>query len=190
MSKARLNNSASNMQSNCCEREISLRLRRQSEWCSIHSYRGSLPLQKECNGARNTLFERNHGFGRGNTGDFLNLIIKQILQMFVVAGIEFNQDRVGACGEVALHNLGNVDELVDCLLVHRATFELDTDVSAGTEAQKLRADLITTSGDDAFLNHARHTLMDGSAGHTAMGSNFLETPTCVNRDDSKDFTIQ
>ena len=110
--------------------------------------------------------------------------------MLVVARVEFHQDGVRAGGEVAFHDFGNFVELVDRLLVHRAAFELDADVGASAETQKLRTHLIAASGDDALFDHAHDTLMDGSARHTAMCSNLLETAAGVDGDDSKDLTIQ
>ena len=67
----------------------------------------------------------------------LHLVVQQIHQMLVVAGIYLGQHGVRTSGEVAFYNFGNLAQLSNYRLIHGALFQLDSYVSAGSVSKGL-----------------------------------------------------
>ena len=111
--------------------------------------------------------------------DALQLTIQQIHQLFVVAGIELDEHRVGACGEVALHHLRDELQALYHVLVHRTFLEVDADIGTGAVAQTLRVDIEAAASDDVGIDEVLNTLVDGCTGYITLGCHILERDTGI-----------
>ena len=107
-------------------------------------------------------------------GDGLQLIVEQIHELLVIAGIELKKHGVGTSGEMALHDFGDVEQTLHHLLVHVASLEVDTDIGAGGITQALGVDIETAAGDVTILHQVLHTLMNGCTRHTTLCCYVLE----------------
>ena len=99
--------------------------------------------------------------------------------MFVVAGVELDEHRVGAGGEVAFHHLADVFQLGHGVLVHGAFFQLHADIGACAVAQALGVHMIAGTDDDAQVDQSLHALMDGCTRNSAFGCYVFERDTGI-----------
>ena len=113
--------------------------------------------------AVDAVVERDKGLGPGHSLDILNLVVKQLHQVLVVAGIELDKHRVRAGGEMALHYFGDFFKLGNNVAVQRAAFKVDADIGAGAETEYFRVYRVSRPRDDVKVNHALDALMDGRA---------------------------
>ena len=93
------------------------------------------------------LLERDERLGGDNAGDGLQLVVEQIHELLIVARIGFDEHGIGACGEVALHDFGDVDEPLDNVFVHRSALQIQSHVGAGAVSQALGIDVESASED-------------------------------------------
>ena len=109
----------------------------------------------------------------------LQLTVQQLHQLFVILGIELDKHRIRACGEMTLHHLGDVLQLLHHVLVHRTLLQVDAHVGTGAVAQTLRVHVEAAARDDIGIDEVLHTLMDGCTRHIALGSHILEGDTGI-----------
>ncbi len=124
--------------------------------------------------ALNALLQRNERLCRHYAVDALQPAVQQFHQLLVVTGIEFDHHRVGASGEVALHHFGDVHQLLDHILVHRAFLQRDTYIGAGAVAQALGIHVEAAARNDIGIDEVLNALMDSSTRDVTLGSNILE----------------
>ena len=139
--------------------------------------------------AADAVVEGNEGFSADNAGNHLNLVVEEFHEMLVVAGEEFDEHGIGACGEMTFHDLGNLFKFGDDLAVHGSTLEVHADVGACAVAQHFRVDKIAGTGDDVEVNHALDALMDCCTRHTALLCHILGGNAGVAHDDFKNFPV-
>lgn len=88
--------------------------------------------------------------------------------MLVVTGIEFYEHRVGAGGEVAFHNFGNLLELGYNRAIHGTTLKVNADVGASGKSESLWINFIPRAGDDTEVDHTLDALVHGGTRHSAL----------------------
>ena len=125
------------------------------------------------------LVERDECLRRNHSRNHLHLVVEQVHELFVVAGIYLEQHGVGTGGEVAFHYLRDGEQLLHHILVHASAFEVDADVCAGGVAHALGIDIESAAGNHAASDEMLYTLMDGSTRHTAFGRHIFEWDTGV-----------
>lgn len=123
--------------------------------------------------------ERYECLGACDTVNHLDFVVEQIHQMLVVAGVELDEHRVGACGEVALNHFGDFLKLRHHIAVHGSALEVDADVGAGAVTEYLRVDVIARSGDDVKVNHALNALVDSGARDATFSGDIFRGDACV-----------
>ena len=109
------------------------------------------------------LVERYEGFCAGNARYHLYLLVEKLHQVLVVAGVQLDQHRVGAGGEVAFHDFGYLLELGHYFAVHGAALEVHTYVCAGGISEYLGVDIVARACDYLEVYHALQALVYGRA---------------------------
>ena len=113
--------------------------------------------------ALDALVERDEGLGRNNSGYHLHLVVEQIHELFVVAGVHFEQHCVRTGGEVTFHDFGYLLQLLHYVLVHAAAFEVQSYIGACAVAYAFGVDIESAAGYDATIDEVLYTLVDGCA---------------------------
>ena len=67
--------------------------------------------------AFDTLLKRNKRLCSNHTVNILKTTIQQLHQLFIITGIELDEHGIGTGGEVALHHLGDVLQLLNDILM-------------------------------------------------------------------------
>ena len=96
--------------------------------------------------ALDALVERDKSLGRHNSRNHLHLVVEQIHELFVVAGIQLEKHCVRTGGVVALNNLVYVLQLLYHVLVHAAAFEVQSYVGACAVAYAFGVDIESAAG--------------------------------------------
>ena len=63
---------------------------------------------------------------------------------------------------MTFHNLGDVQQSLNDILVHGASLKVKTNVCAGAVAKTFRINVEAATGNDAIFNKVLYSLMDGS----------------------------
>ena len=103
---------------------------------------------------------------------------------------DLDQDTKSAKGALRLHDLRNLLERGNNLVIHGGFLHGDTDIYAELVAQHLRLHMVTGAGDNTIIEHLLHTLMDCSTTHTALVCYVFERNTRTLGDNLQDFTVQ
>ena len=93
----------------------------------------------------------------------MQLVIEKIHELFVILRIEFHQHGVRASCEMTLNNLRNGTHTLHHIIVHGASFEVETDICAGGIAQTFGVDIKSTTSDYPIFDKVLNTLVDGCA---------------------------
>lgn len=120
----------------------------------------------------------------------LYLVVEQVHELLVVLGIELHEHRVRTCGVVAFHNLWNMLELINHLLVERTFLQGDAHVGASGVAQALGIDIVARAYYHVHVDQALDTLMDGGAGNTAGCGYIFKRNTRVIGDDLHNLLVE
>ena len=129
--------------------------------------------------ALDALVERDECLGRHHTRNHLHLVVEQIHEMLVVAGIHLEEHGVGTSGEVALHNFGNIDELLYHVLIHVASLEVHAYISACAIADALGVNIETATLYHTASNEMLNALVDCRTRHASLSGYILEWYTCI-----------
>lgn len=149
-----------------------------------------LLLDRYGDDALDALLERDEGLGGDYALYALHLVVEQVHELLIVAGIEFDEHGVRTGGEVAFHDLGDLEELLDNLLVHAAALKVESDVGTGGVADALRVDTEAAAGDDAALDEVLHALVDGRTRHAAGCRYVLEGYSCVLGKNAENLSVE
>lgn len=135
------------------------------------------------------LLEADESLGGVNAGDMLDLVVEELHEMLVVEGINLDEHRVGASGEMALYNLGDLLQLLGGLTVEGTLLQRYTDVGARVVTQTVGIHNIAGACDDPHVDEALQALVDGCAGYSALLSDVLRRHAGVAHHDVQDLLV-
>ena len=134
--------------------------------------------------------EADECLGAHHAGDVLDAVVEQLHEVLVVSGVEFEEHRVGAGGEVALDDLFDFLDLWDDASVHGSALKTYTYICAGGVPERFGVDCVARSGNDVHLGQALYALMDGRAADSAFNGYVLGRYTRIAHDDTQYFTVK
>ena len=126
----------------------------------------------------------------GDAGYFLNKVIEQVHEVFVILGVEFDHHRVGAQGKVGFYHFRDFLQLRAYSLVQAAFVQGNPHIYAQVVTQHFGIDLITGTDNHAVVEHLLYPLMNGCPAYTANLRNILERRAGILCNNAQNTTIE
>ena len=121
-----------------------------------------------------TFLQRNKGFGERNFGNGLNLFDDNLLEVFVVAGNDFDQQRILAGDMMTLDDFGNFPDFIENFVMRagRGEIYLYPDKGTGEVPHVGRIKYQLRTGENTRLLHFTYALVNSGMRNLALTGNF------------------